>query len=102
MYVCSMEGMDTAVIGFLDIPKGPCAQIVCVYTYTYIYIYIYYTLGPMYLYGEYFKANLYTIWAHGLLGHSHFSAKTTRALHRGSWTLKLAPPCGFELALPGV
>ena len=30
------------------IPKGPCAQIV-------------YTLGPMYPYREYFKANVYTI-----------------------------------------
>ena len=29
-------------------PKGPCTQIV-------------YTLGPMYLHREYFKANVYTI-----------------------------------------
>ena len=38
-------------------PKGPCAQIV-------------YTLGPipMYLYREYFKAKVYTIWVHGPLG----------------------------------
>ena len=35
-------------------PKGSCAQIV-------------YTLGPMYLYREYFKANVYTIWVHGPL-----------------------------------
>ena len=36
-------------------PKGPCTQIV-------------YTLGPMYLHREYFKANVYTIWVHGPLG----------------------------------
>ena len=36
-------------------PKGSCTQIV-------------YTLGPMYLYREYFKAKVYTIWVHGPLG----------------------------------
>ena len=36
-------------------PKGPCTQIV-------------YTLGPMYLYREYFKAKVYPIWVHGPLG----------------------------------
>ena len=36
-------------------PKGPCTQIV-------------YTLGPMYLYREYFNAKVYTIWVHGPLG----------------------------------
>ena len=36
-------------------PKGPCTQIV-------------YTLGPTYLYREYFKAKVYTIWVHGPLG----------------------------------
>ena len=35
--------------------KGPCTQIV-------------FTLGPMYLYREYFQANVYTIWVHGLIG----------------------------------
>ena len=39
----------------LEVPKGPCTQIV-------------YTLGPMYLYREYFKAKVYTIWVHGPLG----------------------------------
>ena len=39
----------------LDCPKGPCTQIV-------------YTLAPKYLYGDYFKANVYTIWVHGPLG----------------------------------
>ena len=42
--------------GFLEgFPKGPCTQIV-------------YTLRPMYLCREYFKANVYTIWVHGPLG----------------------------------
>ena len=36
-------------------PQGPCAQIV-------------YTVAPKYLYGDYFKANVYTIWVHGPLG----------------------------------
>ena len=36
-------------------PKGPCTRIV-------------YTLGPMYLYREYFKTKVYTIWVHGPLG----------------------------------
>ena len=27
-----------------------------------------YTLAPMYLYREYFKAQVYTVWAHGSLG----------------------------------
>ena len=36
-------------------PKGPCIQIV-------------HTLGPMYLYREYFKNKVYTIWIHGSLG----------------------------------
>ena len=36
-------------------PKGPCAHIV-------------YTLAPMYLYRDYFKANVYTIRVHGPLG----------------------------------
>ena len=36
-------------------PKGPCTQIV-------------YTLAPKYLYRDYFKANVYTNWAHGPLG----------------------------------
>ena len=35
-------------------PKGPCTQIV-------------YTLSPMFRYREYFKAKVYTIWAHGPL-----------------------------------
>ena len=38
--------------------KGPCTQIV-------------YTLDPMYLYRDYFKANVYTIWVHGPLGVLH-------------------------------
>ena len=29
-----------------------------------------YTLGPMYLYREYFKAKVYPIWVHGPLGYS--------------------------------
>ena len=33
-------------------PKGPCAQIA-------------YTLAPKYLYRDYFKAKVYTIWVHG-------------------------------------
>ena len=36
-------------------PKGPCTQMA-------------YTLAPMYLYREYFKAKVYTIWVHGPLG----------------------------------
>ena len=36
-------------------PKGPCTQIV-------------YTLAPKYLYRDYFKAKVYTIWVHGPLG----------------------------------
>ena len=36
-------------------PESPCTQIV-------------YTLGPMYLYREYFKAKVYTIRVHGPLG----------------------------------
>ena len=36
-------------------PKGPCTHIA-------------YTLGPMCLYREYFKANVYTILVHGALG----------------------------------
>ena len=39
----------------MTIPKGPCTQIV-------------YALGPRYLYREYFKAKVYTIWVHGPLG----------------------------------
>ena len=34
---------------------GPCAQMV-------------YTLAPKYLYRDYIKANVYTIWVHGPLG----------------------------------
>ena len=30
-----------------------------------------YTLGPMSLYREYFKAKVYTIWVHGPLGKVH-------------------------------
>ena len=37
-----------------SISKGPCTQTV-------------YTLAPKYLYRDYFKATVYTIWAHGLL-----------------------------------
>ena len=36
-------------------PKGPCTQIV-------------YTLAPKYLYSDYFKDKVYTIWVHGPLG----------------------------------
>ena len=36
-------------------PKGPCTQIV-------------YTLAPKYLYRDYFKAKVYTIWVHGPSG----------------------------------
>ena len=36
-------------------PKGPCTQIV-------------YTLALKYLYRDYIKANVYTIWVHGPLG----------------------------------
>ena len=36
-------------------PEGPCAQIVC-------------PVGPKYLYRDYFKAQVYTIWVHGPLG----------------------------------
>ena len=36
-------------------PKGPCTQIVD-------------TLAQKYLYGEYFKGKVYTIWVHGPLG----------------------------------
>ena len=36
-------------------PKGPCAQIV-------------YTLGPMYIYRDDFKAKVYTIRVHGPVG----------------------------------
>ena len=39
----------------LGIPKGPWTQIV-------------YTLAPKYLYRDYIKAKVYTIWAHGPLG----------------------------------
>ena len=35
-------------------PRGPCTQIV-------------YTLAPKYLYRDYFKAKVYTIWVHGPL-----------------------------------
>ena len=35
-------------------PKGPCAQLV-------------YTLAPKYPHRDYFKAKVYTIWAHGPL-----------------------------------
>ena len=38
--------------------KGPCTQIV-------------YTLAPKYLYKDYFKAKVYTIWVHGPLGVSY-------------------------------
>ena len=44
--------------GFMS-SKGPCTQIV-------------YTLAPMYLYREYFKANVYTIWVHRPSGVSVF------------------------------
>ena len=40
---------------WIEYPKGPCTQIV-------------YTLASMYLYRDYFKANAYTISAHGPLG----------------------------------
>ena len=46
-----------------NVPKGPCSQIV-------------YTLGPMYLYREYFKAKVYTIWVHGPLGRLSHPAQT--------------------------
>ena len=36
------------------VPQGPCAQIVY--------------LGPMYLYREFFKAKVHTMWVHGPLG----------------------------------
>ena len=36
-------------------PKSPCTQIV-------------YTLAPKYLYKDYFKAKVYTIWVHGPVG----------------------------------
>ena len=36
-------------------PMGPCNQIV-------------YTLAPKYLYRDYLKANVYTVWVHGPLG----------------------------------
>ena len=49
--------------GTLIIPKGPCTQIV-------------YTLVPMYLYREYFKAKVYTIWVHGPLGYLLFKNST--------------------------
>ena len=39
-------------------PKGPCTQIVD-------------TLAPKYLCRDYFKAKVYTIWVHGLLGIHH-------------------------------
>ena len=41
--------------GYHSYPKGPCTQIV-------------YTLAPKYLYRDYIKAKVYTIWAHGPLG----------------------------------
>ena len=41
----------------LSFPKGPCAQRV-------------YTLALTYLYRDYSKAEVYTIWAHGPLGSS--------------------------------
>ena len=47
--------LTTGAYGRSCYPKGPCTQIV-------------YTLGPMYLYREYFKANVYTISVHGPLG----------------------------------
>ena len=40
--------------------KGPCTQIV-------------YALAPKYLYRDYFKAKVYTVWAHGPLGIMRFS-----------------------------
>ena len=36
-------------------PKGPCTQVA-------------YTVAPKYLYRDYFKAKVCTIWAHGPLG----------------------------------
>ena len=51
-------------------PKGPCTQIV-------------YTLAPMYLYREYFKANVYTIQVHGPLG-------------IGTWSLTSVARCRLD------
>ena len=42
-------------IGCGAFPEGPCTEIV-------------YTLAPKYLYRDYFKAKVYTIWVHGPLG----------------------------------
>ena len=51
----TVSGAKASASKPLTIPKGPCTQIV-------------YSLGPMYLHKEYFKAKVYTIWIHGPLG----------------------------------
>ena len=48
----TVQGLGLRLMAY---PEGPCTQIV-------------YTLAPMYLYKEYFKANVYTIWVHGPSG----------------------------------
>ena len=50
LYLKGMRILMFQLSGFYY--KGPCTQIV-------------YTLGPMYPYREYFKANVCTIWVHG-------------------------------------
>ena len=51
----------------LQIPKGPCTQIV-------------YTLAPKYLYRDYFKAKVYAIWVHGLVLQMCRSTKQTAGI----------------------
>ena len=52
-------GDSGCVLGDSRCPMGPCTQIV-------------YTLAPKYLYRDYIKANVSTIWVHGPLGVESF------------------------------
>ena len=54
-------------------PEGPCTQIV-------------YTLAPMYLYREHFKAEAYAVWVQGPLGLGNWETLLRRLLPR-RWEL---------------
>ena len=54
-------------IGKRNAPKGPCTHIV-------------YTLVPKYIYRDYCKAKVYTIWVHGPLGCSSHAGEIIRGL----------------------
>ena len=83
----NLENCPDVIILVVQTPKGPCTQIV-------------YTLGPMYPYREYFKANVYTIWVHGpFRGPTSFGVLSVPA--RWAWILFVGRASGLGFKLQG-